>query len=60
MRKLREVNLFEDAGHLAEQIHRNAVEFAQLDTECMECEHRLFGESTTPFGVRGFVQVSVN
>jgi len=60
MRKPREADLFENAGHLAEQIHRDAVGFAQLDPENMKREHRPLGEPATPFGVGGFVRVSGN
>lgn len=60
MRQSREADFFEDAWHLAEQIHRGAVGFAQLDAECMQREHRPLGEPATPFGVGGFVRVSDN
>ena len=60
MRQPREPDLIDDAGHLAEQIHRNAVGFAQFDPGCIQREHRRFGEPATPFGVGGFVWVSDN
>jgi hypothetical protein len=60
VRQPREADLVEDAGHLAEQIHRNAVGFARLDAKRMQREHRPFGEPATPFGVGGFVGVSDN
>ena len=60
MRKPRETDLFEDAGHLTEQIHRDALGFAQFDAECMQREHRPLGEPATPFGIGGFVRISDN
>ena len=60
LRKSCEPDFFEDARHLAEQIHRDAVGFAQLDTECMQREHCPFAEPATPFGVGGVVWVSDN
>jgi len=60
VRETREANLFEDARHFAEQIHRDAVGFSQLDAECMQREHRPLGEPATPFGVGGFVRGSDN
>jgi hypothetical protein len=50
--------LFEDAGHLAEQIQCNEIIFAQIDTECMEREHCSLSESAAPDGVSGFVEIN--
>jgi len=43
MRKPREADLVKNAGHFREQIHRDAVGFAQLDAKCMQGEHRPLG-----------------
>ena len=60
MRKSGESDLFKHAGHFREQIHGDAVGFAQFDAECMHGEHRPFGEPVTPLGVGGFIRVSDN
>ena len=53
MRKPRETEFFEGTGHFAEQIHCDAVGFAQLDAESMEDGYRLFAEPASPFGSVG-------
>ena len=60
MRQPREANFVEDAEHLAEEIHCDAVGFAQFNAECMQREYRPLGEPATPFGVGGFVWISDN
>jgi len=60
VRKPCEADFVEDARHLAEQIHRDAVGFAQLDAKYVKREHRPLGEPATPFGVGGFVRINDN
>jgi len=60
MRESSESDFLKDAGHFAEQIYRDAVGFAQLDSKCMQGEHRPFSEPASPAGVGGFVWVSDN
>ena len=40
-----EADLSKDAGHFAEQIYRDAVGFAQFDTECMHGGHYPLGDN---------------
>jgi hypothetical protein len=56
----RKAGFFEDAGHLAEQIYRDAVGFAQLNAKRVQRKHRPLGEPATPFGSGGFVEISDN
>lgn len=60
MQEAREVGFFEDARHLAEQIPRDVVGFAQLDPGSMQREYRPLGEPADPEGGRGFVGIRNN
>lgn len=58
MGKFGEPGLVKHAGYLAEQIYCDAMGFDELDTKCIQSEHRPSGEPATPFGIGGFVRSS--
>ena len=59
VRQPREAEVFEDAGHLAEEVDRLPIGFPKFDPACMEREHHPVGEPAT-HGVGGFVGILDN
>lgn len=60
VRQPRKTDLFENAWHLAQQINRLAIGFAQFDAKRMQREHCPVGEPAAADGVGGFAWVLDN
>ena len=51
--KAGEPDLFEDAGHFAQQVDRPAGGLPEVDPQGLQGEHRPLGEPATPSGSSG-------
>ena len=60
VRQPREAEVFADAGHLAEEVDRLPIGFAEFDPERVEREHHPVGEPADPARGRGFVGIRDN
>ena len=60
VRQPREAEVFEDAGHFAEEVDRLPIGFPEFDPERVEREHYPVGEPATPSRGGGFVGIRDN
>ncbi len=56
----RETDLFEDAGHFAQEVDCLPIRLPEFNPDRMERKHRPLGEPAAPDGVGGFVEILDN